>query len=116
MELRASDKLQPPQHPTSFDSCNLHALKALLIGFVNSRNLVLILLELGLQLRRVQRAVAPARLDDLGLLFQGKVLPAQPRPHNLLEKREDLVVRDGAWVGKVVDASLTMLCKNDGGG
>lgn len=98
----------------SFDPRGFHALEAPLVGFVNLGNPIFILPELGHQLGRVQCTVAAASLDDFGLLFQGKVPPAKFWSHNFLEELENLVMRDRTRVGKVIDASLTMLCKNDG--
>lgn len=57
----------------------------------------------------VKLAVAPAGLDDLGLLLQAEVLPRVARPDNVPEQCEDLVMRDGARVGEVVDACIAVL-------
>ena len=83
---------------------------------MNLRNLIPILLELINQLGRIQLAVAPASLDDLGLLLEGEVLPLELGTDDVAEQGEDLVVGDGAGVGEVVDALLVVLGEEDGGG
>lgn len=76
-------------------------------------HLVAVLLQLVDQLGRVQLAVAAAGLDDLGLLFKREVLPCVSRPDDVAEEREHLVVRDGAWVSEVVNASVLVLGHQD---
>lgn len=61
----------------------------------------------------IQLAVASAGLDDLCLLLQGEVLPRVAGPDNVPEQGEDLVVRDGARVGEVVDACVAVLGQED---
>ena len=92
----------------------LHPLKALPVRIVDLWNLVFVLLELRNQLRRVQFAVAPARLNDLGLFLEAKVLPGKGRSDNVPEQRQDFVMRNGARVGKVVDTNVAVLGEEDG--
>lgn len=97
----------------SLDACRLHPLKALSVGDVDLRHRVPVLLELRLQLRSVQHAIASSRLDHLGLLFDREVLPGEVRPDDLLEEGQNLVVADSAGVGEVVDPRLALLCHHD---
>lgn len=78
-------------------------------------DLEVVLLKLVDQLGGIKLAVAAAGLDDLCLLLEGEVLPGEVWADVLLEKGKDLVVGDGAGVGEVVDASLLVLGKEDGG-
>lgn len=96
------------------DTRSLHSSETSLIGFVNPGNLVFAFLQLGNQLGCVESAVASGCLDDFGLFLERKVLPTEFWSHNLLEKRKNLVMRNGAWIGKVIHAGFTMLCENDG--
>lgn len=93
---------------------SLHPLEAFFICFVNLGDLIFVFLHLGNQLSGVESAVASACLDDFGLFLERKVLPTEIWSHNILEKRENLVVRNGSWIGKVIHAGFTMLCENDG--
>lgn len=97
-----------------FNTRSLHSLEALFIGFVNLGDFISVFLQLGNQLGRIESAVASGCLDDFGLFLERKVLPAEFGPHNLLEQRKNLVMRNGAWIGKVVHAGFAMLCENDG--
>ena len=96
-------------------SCS-HALEASLVRLMNLWNLEVILLKLLHKLGGIQLAVASSSLDDLGLLLQCEVLPGKIRSDVFLEQTEHLVVGDGAWVGKVVDASVSVRGHQDGGG
>jgi hypothetical protein len=58
--------------------------------------------------------VTSSSLDNLSLLVQGEVLPGELWTHVFLEQSKDLVVRDGTWVGEVVDAGLLVLSQEDG--
>lgn len=78
-------------------------------------NDIVVLLKLRLQFSSVKLAVATTSLDDLGLLLNGKVRPLEVGSDDVFEKLENLVVRDGARVGEVVDACLLVLCQYDGG-
>lgn len=91
------------------DTCSLHPLETLPVGLVDLRHLVPVLLQLVDELGVVQLAVASTGLDDLGLFLQGEVLPRVARPDNIAEERENLVVRDGARVGEIVDARVAVL-------
>lgn len=77
-------------------------------------DLVLVFLQLGDQLGRIESAVASGCLDHFGLFLERKVLPTESGPHNLLEQRKNLVVGNCARVGKVIHARFAMLCENDG--
>ncbi len=99
-----------------FDVRLSHALEALLVSLVNLWNLVLILLELVNQLGGVELAVASSGLDDLGLLFQCKVLPGEVWTDVFFEKRQNLVVGDGTWVREVVDTGLLVFGQENRGG
>lgn len=105
-----------PSQLRLLNTSGLHALEAALVGGVDLGDLVVILLQLGGQLGGVELAVAAAGLDDLGLLVQGEVLPGEAGSDDVAEEGEDLVVRDGAGVGEVVDASLLVLGEEDRGG
>ncbi len=73
-----------------------------------------VLLELVLELGGVKHAVGAASLDDLGLLLESEVLPGKVWANVLLEEGKDLVVRDGTWVGEIVDTGLFVLGEEDG--
>jgi len=97
------------------DTCLGHALEALCVSLMNLWNLEVVFLELVDQLGSIKLAVASASLDNLGLLIQGKVLPREVWANVLLEKRKNLVVGDGTWVGEVVDPGFVVLRKKNGG-
>ena len=80
------------------------------------RNLIPVPLQLLRQLRGVKAAVAPAGLDDLRLLLEREVGPLEGGAHDIAEEGQDLVVRDGARVGEVVDAGVAVVGEEDGGG
>lgn len=82
---------------------------------MNLGHLILVLGKLAGQLVGVKLAVAASGLDDLGLLLQGEVLPAEIWANVLLEEAQNLVVGDGAGVGEVVNARLLVLGEEDGG-
>jgi len=92
-----------------------HALEALCVGLVHLWNLEAVLLKLVDQLGRIELAVASSGLDNLCLLLQREVLPGEIWTDVLLEEGKDFVVRDGTGVGEVVNSSLLVLGKKDGG-
>jgi hypothetical protein len=96
-----------------FDSSSGHSLEATLVRLVNLWNLVVVLGKLVLKLGGVQLAVGASSLDDLGLLLECEVLPGELWSYVLLEERKDLIVRNGTWVGEVVDSSLLVLSQED---
>jgi hypothetical protein len=79
------------------------------------RQVVPVLSQLCLQLSGVQHAVAAPSLEYLGLLLEGKVLPSEVGPNNLLEHGKNLIVRDGAGIGEIEDSRLRVLRHEDGG-
>jgi len=83
---------------------------------VDLRDFEVVLLKLVDELSGVQLAVASASFDDLGLLFQGEVLPGEGGSDVLLEKSQDFIMGNGTRIGEVVDAFLVVLCEKDGGG
>lgn len=97
-------------HPSSS-----HALEAASIRLVNLWHLVVVLGKLLGELGGVQTTVASAGLDDLALLLKCEVLPCEVGSDVLLEQAQDLVVRDSAWVGEVVDTGLVVFSHQDGG-
>lgn len=99
--------------PSLLNTRSLHSLETIFIGFVNLRNLIFIFLQLGNQFGCVESAVTSACLNDFGLFLECKVVPNEFWSHNLLEKRKNFIMRNGAWIGKVVHACFTMLCEND---
>ena len=82
---------------------------------MNLRNLELIFLQLVDELSSIELAVAATRLDDLGLFFEREVLPGETGADVFLEERQNLVVRDCAWICEVVYADFLVLGEEDGG-
>jgi hypothetical protein len=97
-----------------FNTSSGHSLEATLVCLVDLWHLVVILGKLLLKLCSIQLAVGASSLDDLGLLLEGKVLPAEIRSDELLEEGKNLVVGNSTWVGEVVDSSLLVLSQEDG--
>jgi len=83
---------------------------------MNLWHLKIVLLQLAHQLSRIELAIAPTSLDDLGLLLQCEVLPGEIRTDVFLEERQDFVVGNGAWIGEVVDSGFFVFGEEDGGG
>lgn len=108
----------PPSFATSrkrlLGPIRRHPLEALFVRLVNLGHRDAKLLHLRHQLTCIQRTTTPTRLDDPALLLEREVLPHKARPDVLLEERQDVVVADGARVGKVVDPRLAVGRKQDG--
>lgn len=83
---------------------------------MNLRNLDPKLTHLHHQLRAIQLAIAPPSLEDLALLLDGKILPHEPRTHDIPEPRENLIMRDGAGVAEVKDAGDVVAGHGEGAG
>lgn len=81
----------------------LHSLKTLVISRVDFFDLNAEIFHPVDQFRAVQFAVASSRLQNLRLLLLREVLPLKIRSHMFLEKRQDLVMGDGARIRKIVN-------------
>lgn len=77
---------------------------------------ITILFHLPDQFARVKLTIAPSSFQDLTLLLFGEILPLKSRSDNIAEESKDLVVRDGARVGEVVDADIVVLGQKHGCG
>lgn len=100
--------------PHLFGASSSHSLETSLVRLVNFWDLVPILAQLLDQLSGIQLAITSSRLDDLGLFLQCEVLPCEIWSHIFLEESQNLVVRNGSWVGKVVDTGIFVLGHEDG--
>ena len=80
---------------------------------MNFRNLIPIFGQLLNQLCSIQLTITAAGLDDLGLFLQCEVLPGEIWSYVFFEEGQNLVVRDGTWVGEVVDSGFVMLGEGD---
>jgi hypothetical protein len=98
-----------------FHASSGHTLEASLVGLVNLWDLKLVLSELINQLSCVEFAVTSPSLDNLRLFLQSEVLPCKVWTNVFLEEGENLVMRYGTWVGKIVNAGLFVLSHEDGG-
>jgi hypothetical protein len=97
-----------------FNTSSCHSLEATLVCLMNLWNLVVILGKLVLKLSSIQLAVGAPGLDNLGLLLECEVLPAEIWSHVLLEEGKDLIMGNGTWVGEIVDSSILVLSQKDG--
>ena len=91
------------------DTSRLHTLKAPFITFTNLRDHNAIALQFLLKFPRVKLTITPPGLYYPGLLLKRKVLPGKTWPQNIAKESKYLVVRNCAGVGKVEDASVSML-------
>lgn len=98
---------------SSFNTRRLHPLKAQPIRLPHLQNLHPIPPRNPLQLPRIQLTITPPRLNHPRLLLQREVLPREPRPHNIPEERQHLVVRNRPRVRKVEDARLLVFGERD---
>ena len=91
----------------------LHPLKALAICLVHFHipQFDPVLLQLHLELRRVEHAVAPPCLDNMRLFFQTEVRPCEAGIDDLSEKGQYFIVRDRAWVSEIVYPRCAVCCK-----
>lgn len=96
-------------------SASSHSLEALIVCLMNLWDLKVVFLQLVDELGGVKLAVRTTSLDNLGLLFESKVLPGEIWTDVLLEQSQDLVVRDGTRVGEVVDTRCVVLGQDDRG-
>lgn len=100
--------------PHLFGTGSSHSLETSLVRLVDFWDLIPILAQLLDQLSGIQLAITSSRLDDLRLFLQCEVLPCEIWSHIFLEESQNLVVRNGSWVGEVVDTGIFVLGHEDG--